>query len=123
MTRYFNLMFPGLGDFETHTTNQVFPVDFYSKDDVFCFEAHLPGFEKKDINISLEKSVLTISAKREAPDREYLISEIEHGPQKRSFKLSEDIDQEGITADCKNGVLSIVLPKLKTKRAKVIDIK
>lgn len=61
----------------------------------------VPGFESKDISIELEKDLLTIScAKNE-----------------KSYKVPEDVDVENISAETKNGILSVTLP-LKEKRKK-----
>jgi HSP20 family protein len=78
-----------------------------------------PGLEKKDFSISLNSDLLTISAKNnnhgENKSDSYLCQEFNYTSFSRSFSLPENSDSNKIKASLKNGVLSVVIPKNKTK--------
>lgn len=87
----------------------------------FRLEMAVPGFSKKDFRISLEKDLLVISSEREQKEQEggnYRMREFARRDFCRSFRLSEEIDQEGIKAEYKNGILTLVLPRKEEVRVK-----
>lgn len=74
----------------------------------------VPGVLEGDVDLTLEKSILTIKARPQEKlfeGRELLYSEYGIGDYRRSFSLTEDIDADGITASMKDGVLKVRLPK------------
>lgn len=88
--------------------------------------ADVPGCSEKNVNITLEKNVLTINAvTTSAPptDRTLILSEYGTGDYYRSFVLSDQIDQEKIEAQVKNGTLRLVLPKAGPAKAQSITVK
>ena len=93
-------------------------------------ESELPGFEKEDINIDIKDDYLTISAEHSSNDEEkdekgnYIRRERSFGSYKRSFGIS-DVEHDGISAEYKNGVLTIELPKKKVEEpvSKRLEIK
>ena len=82
--------------------------------------AELPGLEEKDVNVELRNGMLTISGekKSETEDKERRFSERYYGRFERSIPV-DDIDQDGVGASFKNGVLSVTLPKLPTAQQNV----
>lgn len=82
----------------------------------YVMEAELPGFDKDDINIDINGSYLVISAEHKTENEEkdengkYIRRERSYGSYQRSFDIS-DVDSENISAEYKNGILSIDLPK------------
>ncbi len=80
----------------------------------FRIELAVPGFEKSDFSIDLDKEYLTVSLNKdeEMNDNERIhYREYKYNDFSRSFKLSDKINKEKIEAIYKNGVLQIVLPK------------
>ena len=81
----------------------------------YLIYAELPGMEKKDINISIEDSVLSISGEKKSEskteEKNFHRFERSYGKFYRSFELPHSIDRENIDASYKNGVLHISLPK------------
>ena len=92
-------------------------------------ELDLPGIKKEDIEITTEDNVLTISGERkmkeEVKEDDYYKVESAYGKFSRSFTLPEKIDVENIHAESKDGVLEVVIPKLKEEetKPKKIEIK
>lgn len=84
----------------------------------YIMESELPGFEKEDIKLDINGDYLVISAERKAEKNDsdengkYIRRERTYGTYKRSFGIS-DVNSEEISAEYKNGILTINLPKKK----------
>lgn len=82
-----------------------------------CYEIslELPGVNADDIDVSVENGHLTVKGEkrfeREEKGRTYFFSEREYGAFQRSFRLPADAQAGDITADFKNGVLALKVPK------------
>lgn len=91
-----------------------FKADVKETDKEYIVEAELPGLEKENINITFEDDVLTISIKRnEVIDERrenFIRRERRTGNIERRFCF-EGVDEEKISANYKNGILTVVLPK------------
>ncbi len=89
-----------------------FRVDVRDREDAYVLEAELPGVPRDKLDLSVEKDVLTISADYETDrkDDSACYSERRTGHVSRSFSL-EGIRQEDITADYRDGILYVTLPK------------
>ncbi|MBA1419587.1 MAG: Hsp20/alpha crystallin family protein [Epsilonproteobacteria bacterium] len=85
-------------------------------------ELDLPGIKKEDIEITTEDNVLTISGERklkdEVKEEDYYKVESVYGKFSRSFTLPEKVDVENIHAESKDGVLEVIIPKLKDEETK-----
>ena len=85
--------------------------------------AELPGLEKKDVDISVDDDLLTISGekveeKTEGEEKKYHLWERTYGAFRRSFTLPRFVDASKINAEFKNGVLKIHMPKTSESQAK-----
>ena len=84
-------------------------------EDRFELAIAVPGINKKDIKISLEKNLLTISTEKEESSKEssfnFTRKEFGHDSFSRSFTIPKSVDAEKIKADYNNGILNIQLPK------------
>lgn len=99
--------------------------DIYETDDHVVLTADLPGVAPEDVDITLERRVLTIRGHvRALPHEGYrrVYSEYGEGDFERVFTVSEDIDRDQIKASHKNGVLTLELPKATTAKTKKIDV-
>jgi HSP20 family protein len=91
--------------------------------------ADLPGVKKEDISIDVKNNKLIISGERKFEEKEekdnYLRVESRYGKFSRFFTLNDKIDVENIDASCEEGVLEVVLPKIKKEKeeGKKIEIK
>lgn len=101
--------------------------DISEKENEYIVEAEMPGIKKDQIEIRYENNVLTISAKQRDEIKEeggkYLRRERYFGEMRRSFLL-ENVDEDRIHAEYREGLLRIVLPKdlSKTQKSRKIDI-
>jgi HSP20 family protein len=102
-------------------------VDIHETADEFTLTLELPGVEKKDIKVGVEENVLTISGERkfqrEDKDGAYIRSEIQSGSFSRSFSLPKTVDSGKISADFKDGLLTVKLGKAEKAKPKEIEIK
>ncbi len=86
----------------------------------------MPGVGTDDVDITLEKRVLTIRGRRQAKQPEgyrLAYAEYEEGDYERVFSLSEEIDEANIKAAVHSGVLMLELPKVEPAKPKRIEVK
>lgn len=102
-------------------------VDVIERETEFSVAIELPGMSKDDISVTLDNGHLTITGEKKAEDgdNEHTTwrSERRFGRFTRSFRLGQGIDQKKISADYKDGVLKISVPKAKEAMKKEIEIK
>lgn len=115
------------GDNSNIVTSQWIPaVDIKEEDNRFILYADIPGVEPKDIEISMENSVLTIKGERltEHQEERDNFSRIERvkGSFYRRFSLPDTADEERISAHAKHGVLEIIIPKKEQSKPRKIAI-
>lgn len=99
--------------------------DIYETADALVILADVPGVDESTLDILLEKNVLTITGYGAMPpsvDLALAYAEYESGDYERRFALSDQIDQDGIEASVKDGVLKIFLPKAKSAIARKISV-
>jgi len=94
--------------------------DIKEKGDNYVIEVDLPGYEKNDIEIELEKWYLKVTAKVNNSvndeNEKYIHKERFYGECSRSFYVGDDIKEEDIKAGFKNGILSLTIPKAQEKK-------
>jgi HSP20 family protein len=90
-------------------------VDVTENDKEIKISAELPGMDEKDIDVSLQKDVLTIKGEKkeekEDKGKDYYRMERSYGSFSRSIPLPVDVETDKVEAKFKKGVLSITLPK------------
>lgn len=106
--------------------------DIKEKKDEYVIDIDLPGFSKENINLSLKNGYLDVSAKVEQnnddeEESKFVRRERFYGECSRSFYVGDDITEEDINAEFKNGILKIEIPKKeevkKLDETKQIEIK
>ncbi len=100
--------------------------DIYETEDDIVVLLDMPGIEKDEIDVSLEKNTLTVNGyvKIEAPEGYSLaLNEYRLGDYERSFRISNQIDREGIEAEYNDGVLRLTLPKAEEAKERKIPVK
>ena len=95
--------------------------------DNYYLKADLPGIKKEDVKISFSDGSLSISGERaqekESKDKKYHRIERSYGRYYRSFNLPEQIKEDKIKAEFKDGQLNVTIPKAEEVKPKEIDIK
>jgi len=98
------------------------PVDIFENNEEYLLYAEIPGASENDVDVTIEKNVLTITAKVnvDVPEGYRLFySEYGIGDYKRSFELGNEVDQDKIEATVKNGILKLRLPKIQPTVKKI----
>ncbi len=102
-------------------------VDIRETEDRYILEAELPGHTEKDVDIKLDDSLLTISAKKDEKSEEkrngYILRERRTRSFNRSFVLPRDVDRDRIEANFANGLLTIELHKSEEAKPRQIEVK
>ncbi len=98
-------------------------VDIVETDTELRLYADMPGVQPEDLDIRFEKGLLTIHGKVRPRTQRYLYAEYGVGDYHREFTIHEDIDAERISAQYRNGVLELTLPKCEEVRPKRIQVK
>jgi HSP20 family protein len=100
--------------------------DFYETENDFVLEMDLPGFTNEDVDVTVEKGVLSISGERTSEREEavgtYHLRERTWGKFSRSFSIPHTIEAEEVDAQFKKGVLTVKLPKAAEAMARKIQI-
>ncbi|MGA9177786.1 MAG: Hsp20/alpha crystallin family protein [Desulfobacterales bacterium] len=101
-------------------------VDIYDNDENIVITAELPGINKTDIVIDVKDRVLTLKGERsfdnEVKEEKYYCRERTFGKFQRAFRLPADVDPEKISADYKDGILKIDIPKPEEQKPKKITV-
>ena len=100
--------------------------DVTEKADSVNIKADVPGLKKEDLQVYLDRNVLTVRGKRtQEQQKEGECQSVErfYGSFERRVVLDADVEASGVTATYKNGVLEIVLPKTRKATAQRIGIK
>ncbi len=101
-------------------------VDIFERDETTVIMADMPGVAPNDVDVTLERQVLTLrgTVNPDAPEGyRALSSEYRVGDYVRIFTLSDEIDQAKIKAEFKNGVLRLELPRSAETKPKKISVK
>ena len=102
-------------------------VDIHETENQIVVKAEVPGMEREDIELGLENNVLTLKGDRrfekDTTEENYHRIERAYGTFSRSFSIPSVVDEDKISADYKEGVLTITLPKTEKAKAKQIAIK
>jgi HSP20 family protein len=103
------------------------PVDMVDRRNEILVRVDVPGLGEKDVQVSVDNGVLTISGEREeereTKDDDYYCSERWSGSFSRSLTLPAGVDADGIKATLKHGVLEVRLPKTKEAIGRRIEVK
>lgn len=102
-------------------------VDISETDDAFLLKVELPEVRGEDVDISIHEGVLTVQGERkmerEDSNRKYHRVERAYGKFVRSFNLPENVDEDGVSASHKDGVLQVRLGKTEKAKPRTIEIK
>ena len=102
-------------------------VDIEEQDQQFVIRADVPGVDPKDIEVTMDKGILTVCGERRLESRDeseagYRRVERAYGSFYRRFSLPDTADAEGISAASNHGVLEVVIPKRAAMQPKRIEV-
>jgi HSP20 family protein len=97
--------------------------DVYENEKAYVVALDLPGIDRAALDISLDQNRLSIRGSRTIEEGDERRSERPRGRFIRRFSLPVTVDQQGIAAEYKDGVLRVTLPKRQAKGAQRVEIK
>lgn len=101
-------------------------VEVHEDENSFTIHVDSPGIDKKDIDISVTGNTVTVKGERKIEEKKkekgYFYSERRYGSFQRSLELPTEVDSEKISANYKDGVLEIVVPKSEKSKPKQIKV-
>jgi HSP20 family protein len=100
-------------------------VDIFENDRELTLFADIPGVRTEDLELRYERGQLFLHGRVRPREQQksYLLYEYEDGDFHRVFDIHESIDSTRIEAECKNGVLTVHLPKVEAARPKQIKVR
>ena len=128
----FRDFFEGDDFFPIRRESAIMKTDIKEKKDKYIIEMDLPGYEKENITLSLKDGYLGVTAEVDKEDEneekdKFVHKERYYGHCSRSFYVGEQIKEEDVNAEFKNGILKICIPKKEERKelpeAKHIEIK
>jgi HSP20 family protein len=101
--------------------------EVFTKDNYLVYRIALPGIDRKDIDLSVENSVLKIKAERKQPnevkEEDWYARSFCYGQFERSWTLPKEVNPDEVSAEFKNGVLEIRVQRAKAAISKKIELK
>lgn len=120
-----NLIGSFFGDWSWPVWGRWPAIDIAEKDNEFVVKAEIPGCKADDIDISVHGNMLTISGEKkqeeEKKEKGYYHIESSYGSFRRDLTLASEVDPGKIEAACKDGILTITVPK--SEKAKPVKVK
>lgn len=115
------------GDVFDRKEVSVMKTDVKEVGDNYELDIDVPGYNKEDIKLELERGYLTVTAEQskdiDETDKKYIRRERCYGKSSRTFYVGDNVTEEDIKANYKNGILSITVPKVsKVESKKIIEI-
>ncbi|MEJ2567962.1 MAG: Hsp20/alpha crystallin family protein [candidate division WOR-3 bacterium] len=110
------------------SSREVFPVaDVKEDENKYTVTVEVPGIDKKNINIKMKNNSLLIEGEKKEENKEegesYIRVERSYGNFRRAFNFSSQLDTKKASAEFKDGILTVTLPKSEQEKPKEIDIK
>ena len=118
--RGFDSRLPALGRFSSFGGGGWPNVEVSDGEKEIRVTAEVPGLEEKDIEVLLEDGVLTLKGEKrsETEDKDRQFSERFYGRFERRIPLGHEVEDDKVSANFKNGVLTVALPKTERAQAK-----
>jgi HSP20 family protein len=111
--------------FGTTARPAVMPMDAWRRGDEFVVEFDLPGVKAEDVDLDVERNVLTVKAERpitDTQDAEMLAAERPRGIFSRQLVLGDNLDTERVQAEYDAGVLRLVIPVSEQAKPRKIEV-
>ena len=99
-------------------------VDIFEDGDSLILVADLPGVQEQDLEITINKDILTIEAQGpDHPEGRSGAKEFDYARYRRQFQLTEAVDSDNVSAELTRGVLTLTLPKAAAEVPRRVEVK
>ena len=118
---------PRLADLEKPFAGKLPKVDVIDREKDVLLKAEVPGVKKDDLKVSVTDHTITIKGETSHEEKEekgeFYRSERTHGAFSRTITLPADVDSEHAKANYKDGLLEVIVPKVKKAQSKIVEVK
>lgn len=101
-------------------------VDISETDTAYLVKGEIPGVKKEDVRVTIQDSMLTIQGERkqekEEKGKKFHRIERSYGSFVRSFRVPDDVDENKVKAEFKDGMINVTLPKSAKAKAKAVEV-
>ncbi|MFP5321394.1 MAG: Hsp20/alpha crystallin family protein [Acidimicrobiia bacterium] len=107
------------------TRSATMPMDAYRRGNHVIAQLDVPGVRPEDVDVTVERNVLTVRATRQADlgeDDERIVGERRHGELVRQLMLGDMLDPHRVEADVTDGVLTLRIPVAETATPRKVDV-
>lgn len=111
--------------FGTRSRPAVVPMDAYRDGDRLVVHFDLPGVDPSQVDLSVERNVLTVTAERQwrpNEDQQVLAAERPQGTFQRQLFLGEGLDLDRVEASCTDGVLTLAIPVAEQAKPRKVEV-
>jgi HSP20 family protein len=102
-------------------------VDIQETDKAYIIKADLPEVKKENVQVSVQDGLLTLQGERmqekEESGKKFRKTERSYGKFVRRFAVPDDVDTQKVSAEFKEGVLNVQLPKAPSAKPRAIEVK
>lgn len=125
MNRLFDRFLP-MGNGEIRSLTFVPSAEMEETDDAIHLRLEVPGMEAKDLNVEVTDSSISIKGERKSEskteEKGMVRSEFHYGKFERRIPLPAHVQADKVQAECKNGLLSLTLPKVESEQRKAVKV-
>lgn len=125
MNRLFDRLLP-TGNGEIRSLTFIPSAELEESDDAIHLRLEVPGMEAKDLNVEVTDESISIKGERKSEskteEKGVVRSEFHYGKFERRIPLSTHVQADKVQAECKNGILSLTLPKVESEQRKAIKV-
>ena len=101
-------------------------VDISETDSAYMIKGEIPGVNKEDVKVTIEDGMITMRGQRklekEEKDKKFHRIERSYGSFMRSFRVPDDVDENAVKAEFKDGMINVTLPKSGKSKARSINV-
>jgi HSP20 family protein len=101
-------------------------VDISETDSAYMIKGEIPGVNKEDVKVTIEDGMITMRGERklekEEKDKKFHRIERSYGSFMRSFRVPDDVDENAVKAEFKDGMINVTLPKSGKSKARSINV-
>jgi HSP20 family protein len=101
------------------------PTDIFETEEALTVVLEMPGVDRDNVDVSVENGMLTVEGRinfNKYEGLQPLYTEYNIGPYRRTFQISGRVNQDKITAELRDGVITLVLPKAEEAKPRKIEI-
>jgi HSP20 family protein len=125
MNRLFDRLMPA-GNGEIRSLTFIPSAEMTETDDAIHLKLEVPGMEAKDLNVEVTEGSVAVKGERKAEskteEKGIVRSEFHYGRFERQIPLPAHIQTDKVQAECKNGMLSLTLPKVESEQRKAVKV-